>query len=193
MEDPVLKSSYEQKGTFKTAKNIIVNRGLAGMYSGFRLHLLRDTIGTTIYFTTYESTKQMLVKIQKSKSPTSPLSVALAGGLCGLVSWACVRFRALCPLIGCKLRASSMFKSPVQIYPIDTSKTQVQSNALYVGKGQPVKVPKIEFFNRKMYSGIGVSMTRSCLINTIFFSSFELIKKRINMLPDPVKSLDAVE
>ena len=91
MEDPVLKSSYVQKGTFKTAKNIIVNRGLAGMYSGFQFHLLRDTIGTTIYFTTYESTKQMLVKLQKSKSPTSPMSVALAGGFCGLVSWACVR------------------------------------------------------------------------------------------------------
>ena len=90
MEDPVLKSSYVQKGTFKTAKNIIVNRGLAGMYSGFQFHLLRDTIGTTIYFTTYESTKQMLVKLQKSKSPTSPMSVALAGGFCGLVSWACV-------------------------------------------------------------------------------------------------------
>ena len=91
MDDPLVRSSYEQKGTFKTAKNIIVNRGLAGMYSGFRFHLLRDTIGTTIYFTTYESTKQMLVKIQKSNSPTSPLSVALAGGFCGLVSWACVR------------------------------------------------------------------------------------------------------
>ena len=92
MEDPVLKSSYTQKGTFKTAQNIVANRGLAGMYSGFSLHLLRDTIGTTIYFATYESTKQMLVKIQKSNSPTSPLSVALAGGLCGLVSWACVSF-----------------------------------------------------------------------------------------------------
>ncbi|KAL9129091.1 MAG: hypothetical protein Q9217_002363 [Psora testacea] len=168
MDDPVLKSSYEQKGTFKTAKNIVVNRGFVGMYSGFRLHLLRDTIGTTIYFTTYESTKQMLVKIQKSNSPTSPLSVALAGGFCGLVSWAC-------------------------IYPIDTAKTHYQRNCLSVGKGQPVKVPKIEFFNRKMYSGIGVSMARSCLINTIFFSSFEFIKKRINLLPDPPRAGEPME
>ncbi|MDI1487356.1 MAG: hypothetical protein OHK93_006625 [Ramalina farinacea] len=153
MEDPVVKSSYVQKGTFKTAKNIIVNRGLAGMYSGFQFHLLRDTIGTTIYFTTYESTKQMLVKLQKSKSPTSPMS----------------------------------------IYPIDTAKTHFQRNCLSVPKGQPVKVPKIEFFNRKMYSGIGVSMTRSCLINTIFFSSFEMIKKRINTLPDPISKLEPIE
>lgn len=51
---------------------------------------VRDTIGTAIYFTTYESGKQLLVKFQGSNSPTSPLSVATAGGLCGLVSWACV-------------------------------------------------------------------------------------------------------
>ena len=90
MDDPVLKSSYEQKGAFRTAQNIVHNHGFKGLYAGFRLHLLRDTIGTTIYFATYESTKQMLVKLQKSNSPTSPLSVAVAGGLCGLVSWACV-------------------------------------------------------------------------------------------------------
>ena len=51
---------------------------------------VRDTIGTAIYFTTYESTKQLLVTFQGSDSPTSPLSVAMAGGFCGLASWACV-------------------------------------------------------------------------------------------------------
>lgn len=51
---------------------------------------MRDTIGTAIYFSAYESFKQLLVKFQRSTSPTSPLSVAVAGGLCGLVSWACV-------------------------------------------------------------------------------------------------------
>lgn len=90
MDDAVLRSSYEQKGTFKTAQNIIANRGPLGMYSGFRLHLMRDTLGTIIYFSTYECTKQMFVKLQGSHSPNSPLSVALAGGFCGLMSWACV-------------------------------------------------------------------------------------------------------
>ena len=55
---------------------------------------MRDTIGTAIYFTTYESTKQLLVKFQGSDSPTSPLSVAMAGGFCGLASWACVSLDA---------------------------------------------------------------------------------------------------
>jgi hypothetical protein len=32
-------ASYQNKGTFKTAKNIVKHRGLAGLYSGFNLHL----------------------------------------------------------------------------------------------------------------------------------------------------------
>ncbi|KAL8631347.1 hypothetical protein Q9189_002946 [Teloschistes chrysophthalmus] len=160
VDDPV-RSSYQQKGTLSTARNIIMHRGVLGLYSGFGFHLLRDTIGTAIYFTTYESGKQLLVKFQGSNSPTSPLSVATAGGLCGLVSWAC-------------------------IYPIDSAKTHYQRNCLTKAKGQPVKMPRIQFNKAHMYRGLGVSMARSCLINTIFFSSFELIKKKINSLPDPV-------
>lgn len=109
VDDPV-RRSYQQKGTFRTAKNIVMHRGISGLYSGFNYHLrklschriwsakpnidialaVRDTIGTAIYFTVYESGKQLSVKFQGSSSPTSPLSVAMAGGLCGLVSWACV-------------------------------------------------------------------------------------------------------
>lgn len=32
-------ASYQNKGTWKTAKNIVKHRGLAGLYSGFNLHL----------------------------------------------------------------------------------------------------------------------------------------------------------
>lgn len=35
-----------------------------------------------------------------------------------------------------------------------------------------------------MYRGLGVSMSRSCMVNAIFFSSFELIKKRIKTLDE---------
>lgn len=33
-----------------------------------------------------------------------------------------------------------------------------------------------------MIIGLGVSVIRSCIINMIFFSNFELIKKQINAL-----------
>ena len=32
-------ASYQNKGTLKTAKNIVKHRGIAGLYSGFNLHL----------------------------------------------------------------------------------------------------------------------------------------------------------
>ena len=38
VDDPI-RRSYEQKGTFKTAQNIVRHRGVLGLYSGFHLHL----------------------------------------------------------------------------------------------------------------------------------------------------------
>ncbi|KAI9835591.1 MAG: hypothetical protein M1819_002042 [Sarea resinae] len=156
--DDAVRHSYQQKGTLKTAQNIVQHRGVRGLYSGFHLHLLRDTIGTGIYFTTYESCKQVMATTSGS-SPTSPVAVVVAGGICGLVSWAC-------------------------IYPIDSAKSIYQRNCLTHSASTKIDTPKIQFFNRRMYRGLGVSMGRSCLVNAIFFSSFEFIKKQINRLED---------
>ena len=142
-------------GTWGTARTIIKHRGVLGLYSGFHLHLLRDTIGTAIYFMTYESSKQMLANA-RGNSPTSPGAVAMAGGLCGMVSWAC-------------------------IYPIDSAKSIYQRNVLTAGNEKAKSTP-IQFFKRRMYRGIGVSMSRSCVINMIFFSVFEMMKKKVNRL-----------
>lgn len=157
---PEIAKSYQNKGTFQTARSIVRNRGFAGLYSGFSLHLLRDTLGTAIYFMTYESSKQLLTTYTKDSSTTNPLAVVVAGGLCGAVSWSL-------------------------IYPIDSAKSIYQRNSLAHCKGDPVvKAPKIQFFNKRMYRGLGVSMGRSCVVNAIFFSSFEFIKKHINTLED---------
>ena len=51
-------------------------------------------------------------------------------------------------------------------------------------KGQKVPPVAIQPFHRKMYSGLGVSVARSCIVNAVFFSSFEFLKKRIKALDD---------
>jgi hypothetical protein len=105
-KNDAIRKSYQNLGTFKTAQNLIRHRGWRGLYSGFHLHLrklqrlsilrrrltstVRDSIGTGIYFVTYESIKQILANA-RGTSPTHPLAVVVAGGMCGLVSWACVR------------------------------------------------------------------------------------------------------
>ena len=99
-----IRISYQDKSTFRTAKQIVSNCGFLGLYSGFQLQMsmilsicsnkpdsssdgsaVRETFGTAIYFMSYESGKQLLVKYQGVNSPTSPLAVALAGGLCGMI------------------------------------------------------------------------------------------------------------
>ncbi|KAI9643920.1 hypothetical protein NHQ30_007271 [Ciborinia camelliae] len=140
-------ASYKDKGTIKTAMNIIKH--------------LRDTLGTAIYFMTYESCKQLLTTYTGERgSTTSPFAVVVAGGFCGIASWAL-------------------------IYPIDSAKSIYQRNCLTCCKGETVqKAPKIKFLDKRMYRGLGVSMGRSCVVNSIFFSAFEFIKKNINALPD---------
>ncbi|CCU77261.1 mitochondrial carrier protein [Blumeria hordei DH14] len=153
-------ATYQNKGTFQTAKNIIKYRGIGGLYTGFNLHLVRDTLGTATYFMTYESAKQVLTTISKDRSSVNPIAVAIAGGVCGIASWAL-------------------------IYPIDSAKSIYQTNSLRLSRGQPIpKAPKIEFNNKRMYRGLGVSMGRSCLVNSVFFSAFEFVKKQVIALED---------
>ena len=96
----------------------------------------------------------------KGNSPTSPLAVVTAGGLCGIVSWAC-------------------------IYPIDSAKSIYQRKVLTAGAAGSTEQPKqtkVQWFSRRMYRGLGVSMARSAAINAIFFSVFESVKKMINRM-----------
>ncbi|KAI5198125.1 hypothetical protein E4T39_06945 [Aureobasidium subglaciale] len=140
-------------GAFRTAQQLVRDRGIRGLYCGYRLHLVRDTIGTAIYFGTYETVKQILSN-GRGNEPAEPAAVALAGATCGIVSW-------------------------VMIYPIDVVKTQFQKRQLETGRAQVTR-PNIKFFQPGSYRGLGVSVMRSALINMIFFSSFEQIKKRIS-------------
>ncbi|MCJ1315162.1 hypothetical protein MMC15_000478 [Xylographa vitiligo] len=171
---------YAGKGTIKIAKEIITQHGLLGLWKGVRLHMVRDTIGTSVYFMSYESLKQLIVKYQGSSSPTSPTAVAIAGGACGIISW-------------------------LTTYNIDYVKNNYQRNCLETAKGEKVMMPKINYYDRKQlrgipfllyqyfrsimadhYKGLSVTLFRSCLTNAVLFSSFEYVKTRINNLDDPI-------
>jgi transmembrane carrier protein len=39
-----LAASYQNKGTWETARNIVKHRGISGLYSGFSLHLRRSPL-----------------------------------------------------------------------------------------------------------------------------------------------------
>lgn len=52
--------------------------------------IVRDTLGTGIYFMVYESGKQLGTTLIGDQPNSNKLSVVGAGGLCGLVSWAMI-------------------------------------------------------------------------------------------------------
>ncbi|KAF3214273.1 hypothetical protein TWF191_009789 [Orbilia oligospora] len=142
-------------GTLESAKRIMEARGLRGLYSGFHLHLTRDILGTGLYFTMYETFKRTF----SSNEGTSHLAIAASGGLCGLLSWAI-------------------------IYPIDSWKSIYQRKVLSTPAGEPLTSLKYPLFHRRMYRGLSVSMARSCLLNAIFFTSYEKIVRMIDSSVD---------
>lgn len=72
-------------------KQIVRNRGLGALFSGFKLHLARDTIGTGMYFSVYEATKQSIRSYQGADKANTQTAIAAAGFICGAGSWLCVR------------------------------------------------------------------------------------------------------
>ncbi|OLL22918.1 putative mitochondrial carrier [Neolecta irregularis DAH-3] len=142
------------KGSLETAKEIVRNRGLLGLYSGFPYHLLRDAAGTGLYFTFYESFKWALTP---HDGDAGTLTFALSGGLCGVFSW-------------------------LLVFPIDTYKSIRQRDILtnppgvLITRTRPLNYKSL----RRMYRGVGVSVIRSCIVNAINFTVFENMKKCID-------------
>lgn len=149
--NPVIES-YQNGGTLSNALALVRNRGLSGIYSGFHLHLLRDSLGTCTYFITYESCKQFFANA-RGNSPTTPTAVVLAGGICGLVSWA-----AVSPLYTQAPIDKENAHCDCQTYPIDIAKTQYQRNCVMQAVGE-TEVVRINYFNRLNYKGEYIVVT----------------------------------
>ncbi|KAG2212539.1 hypothetical protein INT46_010020, partial [Mucor plumbeus] len=72
-----LQTSYTSTSSWHSAREILKKKGITGIYSGFSLHLVRDTIGTGVYFGGYETTKYLLSGNKSSSA--GPLTQFLAG------------------------------------------------------------------------------------------------------------------
>lgn len=144
-----------------TVKTITKFEGPFGMYSGYRYHFLRDALGSGVYFATYESFKWASnMMINGEASISSPVSILLAGGLSGVTCWAI-------------------------IFPFDTAKLLIQkdvvTNILRKEHGLdplPAKHRRL-LFARHIYRGVGISMTRSFIVNMVFFSTYEFSMKHL--------------
>lgn len=88
-------------------------------------------------------------------------------------------------MTGFYLHEFELLLNLLQTYPVDRAKTAYQRACLEQGKRRPATIPRIEYFSRSSYQGMGVASARSALTSAVLFSGFEYFKKRINALPDP--------
>ncbi|KNZ78393.1 hypothetical protein J132_00756 [Termitomyces sp. J132] len=166
-------------GTLEVLKQIKTN-GFAGLYTGFRLHFLRDTAGTALYFFEYDGMRHLLGRKRNGEQGPTPswlpmhpnLVPFFCGSLAGVTSWAL-------------------------IYPLDVVKTKVQQRALagekYRGvfetlhrliRGPDPNAPKPLLMGMaRIYRGLGVSAVRSITTHGLLWTLFDLVGTYIDNLP----------
>ncbi|CAL5873981.1 uncharacterized protein PFLUO_LOCUS8266 [Penicillium psychrofluorescens] len=153
--DPSLRRK-PRLGTIEAIQQIVKRHGFRGLYTGFRLHAMRDTLGSGLYFGVYETVKQVAAKeLGSDKSPFG--APMIAGAICSTVPWFCT-------------------------YPLDTRKTRAQS--VLLGKSSEIGEASLAVAKSSMYKGISIILIRTGVNNMILLSIFEYIKMRINELPD---------
>lgn len=129
------------------------------LYTGFRLHAIRDTLGTGLYFCFYDSARYALDPSSNILPFTAPkyVSTFVCGSGAGMASW-------------------------LLIYPLDLVKSKVQRNAL---AESPYERPW-SIFKRvsgrgitKLYRGLGVSAVRSLVSHGLMWTVLEAVRSSI--------------
>ncbi|KAJ9609087.1 hypothetical protein H2200_006858 [Cladophialophora chaetospira] len=169
--------------SWESTKRIVARQGPLGLWTGFRLHIIRDTIGSAIYFGIYETTKQSLNSYYGAEKANSAGAVAMAGAICGIGAW-------------------------VMTYPLDTMKTRAQNNLVGTAAAAPTakttmttaletaaKTAATSAASASKWKGVEMIILRSVLQNMIQMSMFEQAKVWIDNLEfsDGSRTLPEVE
>ncbi|KAG7447915.1 uncharacterized protein BT62DRAFT_986039 [Guyanagaster necrorhizus] len=166
--------------TWEAVKEIFRSNGITGLYTGFRMHFVRDTTGTALYFLEYDGMRHLLGRDRSGdQGPTPtwlpiPASIVpfFCGSLSGVSSWAL-------------------------IYPLDVVKTKIQQRSLagerYRGpwetlyrliRGPDPNNPKPLLAGiTRIYRGLGVSAVRSITTHGLLWTFFDLVSNYIDHLP----------
>ncbi|ETN46003.1 uncharacterized protein HMPREF1541_00186 [Cyphellophora europaea CBS 101466] len=140
-----------------SARQIIAERGVSGLFTGFRLHFYRDVLGTGLYFGIYETLKQSINSAYGADKVNAPGAVMFAGAACGVLSW-------------------------TMTYPLDTMKTQAQNRLVGLGAKAAADATKASARTLSKWKGLEMVILRSALQNMIQMSIFEYLKVQIDDL-----------
>ncbi|GAA5830394.1 hypothetical protein JCM11251_001332 [Rhodosporidiobolus azoricus] len=157
---------YVPKGTIKGSMDLYRKGGFFGLYTGFRLHALRDTLGTGWYFGMYDSLQRYISQNPDAFSFVPPWASTFAcGSFAGVSSW-------------------------FAIYPIDLAKAKLQRNALADAPYEkPLSILRRLSAGgvRKLYRGLGISAFRSIGTHGLMWTILEWTRGQITVRTAPYR------
>ncbi|KAJ3287473.1 hypothetical protein HK104_008563 [Borealophlyctis nickersoniae] len=147
---PASMTPFKPMSTWGWAKRIVELKGLPGLYSGYGAYLLRDVLGTGMYFCGYETCKFLLTP---EGGKAGPMIHMLGGGMAGTLSW-------------------------IVLFPIDITKSVLQREALrpnpkYANAYAFVRARWAKAGIRGFYSGISAQLVRSFPVHALNFLVYE--------------------
>lgn len=140
------------QSTFQVAKKLVKIQGIKVLYSGWKYHMLRDALGSGIYFTVYETIKSAFGDM------LGPGAIAAGGALAGSCSWILIY-----PL--------DTYKSMIQ--------RDLYARAVGANIVQARKRSLLQMYSRRMYRGLSVSLVRTSVMGMMFFTSYEWLIKHV--------------
>lgn len=155
----------EYKGPWDAIKKIYGKRGIAGIYKGQAVTLLREASGYAVYFWAYEKLMQREMATKRiARDQVNPGKAVLFGAAAGYVLWAV-------------------------IYPIDMIKSRMQTDGFSPADGQKYnstldcvrKVWKAEGAGA-FVRGLGPTLIRSPFANGATFLGFEMANRLLHKL-----------
>ncbi|KGQ88079.1 mitochondrial ornithine carrier protein [Candida albicans P94015] len=159
-------SSDKSHHTYGTIiKSTIRDRGIIGLWKGLNLTIVREVIGTAIWFGTFEYVNDYYKKVKEPWVSNKDVQLLIAGAMAG------VTFN-------------------FSMFPVDTIKSNIQTHDLFNNNRNSNSMGKHMGFWQttrsiitkpggilNLYNGLGITMVRCIPANALIFYTYELLKQ----------------
>lgn len=151
-------SSNRRFGPVSVLIHLYKTEGIRGPLRGYLVTFMRDCPGYGVYFASYAYFCEILSSEGENRHTVGPLRMMLAGGLCGMISWAV-------------------------LYPVDVVKTRIQTKGIGPYDGQYKNYAECirECFSeggwRVFTRGLSTTLIRSFPVNAVTMCTASLIER----------------
>lgn len=147
------------RNTIGVSWDLMKLRGITGIYRGFFCTFLRDAIGDSFYYSTYQLAPMVFLGKDDINAEKDVLGIVLSGGLAGVAFWTFT-------------------------YPIDCIKSRIQSDSImnpkYFGTMDCLRKTVQEEGVRTLFNGFFSCLLRAFPVNIGLFLGFEFAIRLTN-------------